>query len=65
METWNRLKVTRGEEGGGEGWEEREGTRQSTCMNDPRTRTTVWELTMGVGFGMGRGGQRGEILRQL
>ena len=30
-------------------------------MNDPRTGTTVWELTVGVGAGMGRGGQRGKI----
>ena len=29
-------------------------------MNDPQTWTTVWELTVGVGGGMGRGGQRGK-----
>ena len=29
-------------------------------MNDPQTWTTVWELTVGAGGGMGRGGQRGE-----
>ena len=27
-------------------------------MNDPWTWTTVWELTVGAGFGMGSGGQR-------
>ena len=32
-----------------------------TCTNDPWTWTTVWELTVGAGGGMGRGGQRGEI----
>ena len=29
-------------------------------MNDPQTWTTVWELTVGAGGGMGGGGQRGE-----
>ena len=29
-------------------------------MNDPQTWTTVWELTVGAGGGMGRGGQRGK-----
>ena len=38
-----------------------EGTRQRICMNDPKTWTTVWELTVGAGGGMGRGGQRGVI----
>ena len=56
METWNRLKVTRGEGI----MEERRGRDQRTCMNDPRTWTTVWELTVGVGGGMCRGGQRGK-----
>ena len=27
-------------------------------MNDSQTWTTVWELTMGVEGGLGRGGQR-------
>ena len=27
-------------------------------MNDPWTWTTVWELTVGMGGGMGGGGQR-------
>ena len=27
-------------------------------MNDPRTWTTVWELTVGAGDGMGGGEQR-------
>ena len=39
METWNRRTVTRGE-GEGETVERRGGTRQRTCMNDPRTWTT-------------------------
>ena len=38
----------------------RDRTRQRTCMNDPRTWTTVWGLTVAVGIGMGRGGQRGK-----
>ena len=29
-------------------------------MNDPQTWTTVWELTVEAGGGMGRGGQRGK-----
>ena len=33
-------------------------------MNDPWTWTTVWELTVGVGGGLGGGWQR-EKLRQL
>ena len=37
-----------------------EGTRQRTCMNDPRTWTRVRELTVGVGNGMGGRGQRGK-----
>ena len=41
--------------------EEGEGTRQRTCMNDPQTWTTVWEMTVGVGGGMDGGGQRGKI----
>ena len=35
-------------------------TRQRTCVNDPPTWTTVWELTVGAGSGMGREGQRGK-----
>ena len=34
--------------------------RRGTCVNDPQTWTTVWELTVGVRGGVGRGGQRGE-----
>ena len=30
-------------------------------MNDPQTWTTVWELTVGVGGGMGGGVQKGKI----
>ena len=51
METWTNPKVTRGM-----GWGE--GTRQRTCMNDPQAWTTVCELTVGAGVGMGGGGQR-------
>ena len=40
--------------------EEVEGTSQRTCMNDPRTWTTVWELTVGVGDGVGGGQQKDE-----
>ena len=29
-------------------------------MNDPWTWTMVWGLTVGVGSGLGRGGQRGK-----
>ena len=56
METWNTLTVTRGEGRGGQWWKEGEGTRQRIYMNDPKTWTTVWELTVGVGCGMFRGG---------
>ena len=38
--------------------EKGEGTRQRTHMNDSQMCTTVLELTVGVGGGMGRGGQR-------
>ena len=31
---------------------------QRTCMNDPQTWTTGWEVTAGVGDGVGEGGQR-------
>ena len=40
------------------------GTRQRTCVHDPQTWTTVWGLTVGVGGGMGRGGQ-GEKLGEF
>ena len=61
METWNRLTVTRGEGQGGKWWKEGEGTRKRTSMNDPWTWTTVWELTVGAGGGMGGGEQREKI----
>ena len=32
-----------------------------TCMNDPWTWTTAWELTVEAGVGLGGRGQRGEI----
>ena len=46
--------------GGGEWWEEGEGTSYRTCMNDSRTWTSVWGLTVGAGRGLGGGGQRGK-----
>ena len=61
MGTWSRLTVTREKGQSRQWWKEGEGTRQRTCMDDPRTRTTVWELTVGAGSGMGSGGERGEI----
>ena len=59
METWNRLTAARGK-----GWgmvEIGEETSQTTCMNDPGTWTTVWGLTVGVGGGLGKGGQKGKL----
>ena len=42
-------------------WKEGEGTTQRTCINDPRTWTTVWESTVRtVGVWAGRR-QRGKI----
>ena len=38
---------------------EGEGASQRTCLNDPRTWTTVWGLTVGAGGGLGGGGERG------
>ena len=60
METWSRLTVSRGEVGGGITVDGGEGTRQRTCMNDPRMWTTVWGWTVGAGAWMSRGGQRGK-----
>ena len=51
METKNKLTVTRGEGREDERGEEREGSSQRTCMNDPWMRTTGWGLTVGVGGG--------------
>ena len=42
---------------GGGSWKEGKVTTQRTCMNDPWTWTTVWELTVGAGGGLGGGGQ--------
>ena len=46
--------------GGQQWWKEGEGTRERICLNDPRTWTTVWGLTVGVEVGMSRGRQRGK-----
>ena len=43
METWNQPDSYRGG-GSREWWKEGEGTSQRTCMNDPWTWKTVWEL---------------------
>ena len=43
----------------GSGWEEGGRTSQGTCMNSPQTQATGWGLTVGVGAGQGRGGERG------
>ena len=40
--------------------ERRERTSQRTYMNDLWTRTMVWGWTVGVGGGLGGGGQRGK-----
>ena len=49
----------RGRGEGGNGVKERKRLdRQRTCMNDPRTWTTMWELTMGAGGGTSRGEQK-------
>ena len=47
-------------EGKGIMTERRGRDNQRTFMNDPWIRTTVQELTVGTGCGMGRGGQRGK-----
>ena len=46
---------------GEEEMEKAEGITQRTCMNGPRTWTTVWGMTLGAGGGLGEGGQRGKI----
>ena len=51
-----------GEDGGER---EGEGIRERTCMNDPQTWTTVWELTVGVRRGHGQRRAKGEKLGQL
>ena len=40
--------------------ERRGGDQTRTCMNDPWSWTTVWELTVGVWGGMSGGGQKGK-----
>ena len=59
-----RLTTITGEMGGGEWLKKDEGISQRTYMNDPWTKTTVWELTMVVGE-LGGGGAKGEKLGQL
>ena len=56
MEIGNRLPAARGKGGSREWWKEGEGSSQRTYMNDPWTwTTTVWELSVGVGGGVGLG----------
>ena len=57
METWDRLTAAREEK---RGWKEGEEISQRTCMNDPRTWTMVWGLTVGAEGEMGGGRQRGK-----
>ena len=49
MEIWNRLKVTRAEGEGDNAGKDGKGLDKETCMNDPRTWTAVWGLSVGVG----------------
>ena len=60
METWKRLKVTRGEEGGELWWKEGEGTRQRTCMNDPQDMDNSVGLNCGTGVWDGQSGAKGK-----
>ena len=41
---------------------EDEGIIQRAYMHDPWVRITVWELTMGVGYKLEGGGQKGKNL---
>ena len=50
METWNRLTDPRGR-GRGIMVGRRGRTSYRTSVSDPRTRTTGWQLTVGVGGG--------------
>ena len=52
--------MTRGRGKGDKDGKKGEGTSQRTCMNDPQTWTTVWRLTVGMEYGLGREGQRGK-----
>ena len=61
METSNRLTVTRGEKGGGEGKKEGEGSSVRTHINDPWTWTTGWGFTVGAGERARQGRAMGEI----
>ena len=63
-EAWKHGTDWQHPDGGGEGereewWKEGEGISLRTCMNDPWTWTTVCGWTVGVGSGLGKGGQRG------
>ena len=53
--------MTREEGREGEQGKEGKGSSQGTCMKDLWTWTTGWGLTVGVGDGLGRGEQGGEI----
>ena len=48
METGNRLTAARGK--GVVWWKKGEKNSQRTCMKGPWAWTTVWGLTMGVGW---------------
>ena len=50
---------------GENGWKEGEGISQRTCMHDPWTWTMERGLTVGVGSGLGGGGQKRKKLEQL
>ena len=55
------MEQARGESGREAWWKEREAISQRTCLNDPWTWTRVWRLTVGIGGGLGRGGQMRKI----
>ena len=57
--------MTRREWDGDKGEKKGEEIRQRTCMNDPPTRATVLELSVGVGGWDGWNRAKGEKLGQL
>ena len=59
METGNRLTAAREQTGRGKGGKKGNGVVR-TCMSDPWTWTMVRGLTVGVGDGLGGGGQKGK-----